>query len=330
MITNDFPSEVRYEEVAPPIYRNHCTPVSTGISHRFLLPLSSKRSTDRYAKILIIVAILLALSCVLLAIFTALLFAKLERVRGDLSDYSNTIADRKICFLCAQLNVSQFDPDGKAALKLLDVTLDDNGNDVCCASDARQTKSLFELVYKKQPKTTCLKGTANPETPCDSSLPSPTTTGMSAAHLIAGLQSMGNDADTAHIRNWRTDDVTTYLEGLQLIKDRLVIKDTGLYLVYSQIYFSKNVAATALRSAVLLKHSVYRYNVIYPNSGNQALMDSHGTMIFDPVTAHSALTSFTAAALHLVVGDQIYVTVSNMSLVSGDEKASFLGVVKFE
>ncbi|XP_033760879.1 uncharacterized protein LOC117342751 [Pecten maximus] len=336
----EIPSESTYDEIGRTTYwesrrsPSASTNTSETCGSNISLPqLTSRKSINRQDKILTIVSIFLATSCVFLAIFVALLFTKLEKVRGELGDFANTTTNRKICVRCAQLNSSRLGPNGIADLESLDVALDDDGEEVCCAGNARQTNSLLEIVYINS-EPTCMKGLQNSsETRCNSSAASLITTGTSAAaHLLAGLQNnaLQYDTDTVPVRNWRSDDLTSHLEGVKLTNDRLVIKNTGLYMVYSQIYFSKYVALTALKSATLLYHLVYRYNTIYPNGGNQVLMQSVKTMIFDPKMTHSDLTSFTAAAIELVAGDQIYVKVSNISLMSGDEKASFLGVVKFE
>ncbi|XP_060084058.1 uncharacterized protein LOC132563316 [Ylistrum balloti] len=326
-------SEAACDEVAEPLYTNiqSLTRSTPKISNISLLPMQSKKITEWGDKILPVVAVLLAVSCIALAVCTVILFMKLERVRSEVKDFTNTTNDRRICVKCADLNVSRFGPDEKIALNSLVVTFDDNGEEVCCAKNSIQTKALMELVYVNS-KSSCVQGLNNTDAQCSGSLLSQPTAGLPSAHLLAGLQITGlhNDTNTAFVRNWRTNDVTSHLEGVRLTTDRLVIKDSGLYLVYSQIGFSGHVAASSLRSAILLYHSVYRYSAIYPNGGNQLLMQSVRTMILDPVKTHSDITSFMAAAIQLAVRDQIYIKVSNISLISGDEKASFLGVVKFE
>ncbi|XP_069104085.1 uncharacterized protein [Argopecten irradians] len=310
----------------PPTTSKH-TPVHNG-SKLTILPLTSKATSEYCDKVLGVISIALATSCVFLAILVSLLFIKVESVKDELGEFTNK-TDRKICLPCVQLNSSQLGSLEKAALESLDVALEDDGVKVCCASDSEQTKHLLELVYINS-NPSCQKNLHQTGTRCNNSAALTTTFGVSAAHLLAGLQSTNHQSDDVQVQNWHTDGMTSFIEGVNLTTDRLVIEDTGLYMVYSQIYFSKYVPVTALRSATLIYHLVYRFNTIYPNGGNQVLMKTVRTMTFDPRMTHSDLTSFTAAAIQLIAGDQIFVKVSNISLMSMNEKANFLGVVKLQ
>ncbi|XP_060082633.1 uncharacterized protein LOC132561933 [Ylistrum balloti] len=307
--------------------RTSILPCSAGCDFR---PLTAKKSSDRYSCILIIVAIILSLFCVVLSACVAVLFFNLEQVRAQLQKETNNLFDRKICLLCDELTLSPFDEENEATREL-DVKSDFNGDRVCCANDARQSKIMFDLLFKKKNKITCIEETNAAQTSCNRTLPNTGfLTGRSSAHLHIGIQNTGpnNGIGDEPVRNWRSDDPTSHMEGISLTKDRLVINTTGLYVVYSQIYFSKYISANAPKSSSVLYHYVYRYNVIYPNSGNQLLMKSVRTLNLDPVASHSDHTSYTSATLRLTVGDEIYVKVSNLSMVSRAEKASFLGVVQ--
>ncbi|XP_033760294.1 uncharacterized protein LOC117342302 isoform X2 [Pecten maximus] len=299
---------------------------STGCDFR---PLTAKKTSDRYSCILIVVAICLALFCVILGACVAVLFTKMEQVRTELYRVTGDLNDRKVCLLCDDLTMSPFE-DENAATKELEVTSDDNGDQVCCANNARQSKVMFDLLFKKKNKIACIEEANAVQTSCNWTLPGPVLSGRSSAHLHIGVQNTGlrNDYGDEPVRNWQSDDPTAHIEGMNLMKDRLVINTTGLYVVYSQMYFSAYVPPATPKSSSVLYHYVYRYNVIYPNSGNQLLMKSVRTFNIDPVTSHSDHTSYTSATLRLRVGDEIYVKVSNLSLVSRAEKASFLGVVQ--
>ncbi|OWF45233.1 uncharacterized protein LOC110457301 [Mizuhopecten yessoensis] len=290
-------------------------------------PLTSKKSADRYSCVLIIIAIFLACFCVALGTCVAILFSNLEHVRAQLQRASGDSVDRKVCLLCDELTMSPFE-DENAATQKLEVTSDDNGDRVCCANDARQSKVMFDLLFKKKNKITCIEEVNAAQTACNRTLPGPVLTGRVSAHLHIGVQTPRNDHGDQPVRNWQSNYPTSHIEGINLTNDRLIINTTGLYVVYSQIYFSKYVPPTTPKSSSVLYHYVYRYNVIYPNTGNQLLMESVRTLKLVPVTSHSDHTSYTSATLRLKVGDEIYVKVSNISMVSRAEEASFLGVVQ--
>ncbi|XP_069105277.1 uncharacterized protein [Argopecten irradians] len=300
------------------------------ISSSSFRPLTAKKSNDRYSCVLIIVAIFLAVFCVALAICVAILFLNLEQLRTELWQTKVDSKDQKVCLFCDELTMSPFE-DENAFKRELEVTSDESGAMVCCACNARESKVMFDLLFKKKNKIACIEEANAAQTSCNkTTLPGTGLMGRSSAHLHIGVQNTGlrNDHENEPIRNWRSDDPTAHIEGMNLSNDRLIVNTTGLYVVYSQVYFSTYIPPTTPTSSSVLYHYVYRYNVIYPNSGNQLLMKSVRTLNLDPVTSHSDHTSYTSATVRLTVGDEIYVKVSNLSLVSRSEKASFLGMVQ--
>ena len=114
------------------------------------------------------------------------------------------------------------------------------------------------------------------------------------------------------------------------MNDRIRVNTPGLYFIYSQVYFVsyQNGAQNNVTSSHALYHFVYRFNVIYPNGGEELILKSVRTKCWSRAKDFDDHTSYTAAAIHLNANDEIYVKVSNVSYVSRDSKATFLGLFK--
>lgn len=132
----------------------------------------------------------------------------------------------------------------------------------------------------------------------------------------------------AAVRNWLTVDPVAHIRGVQLRNDRVRVNNSGLYYLYSQVYFLSLYFGGNSPGATTLYHYVYRYNVIYPNGGEELLLKSVRTQCWDRNKEYDDYTSFTGGVFRLNVGDEIYVKVSNISQVSQDPKATFFGMFK--
>lgn len=132
----------------------------------------------------------------------------------------------------------------------------------------------------------------------------------------------------AAVRNWLTVDPVAHIRGVQLRNDRIRVNNSGLYYLYSQVYFLSLYFGGNSPGATTLYHYVYRYNVIYPNGGEELLLKSVRTQCWERNKEYDDYTSFTGGVFRLNVGDEIYVKVSNISQVSQDPKATFFGMFK--
>lgn len=123
-------------------------------------------------------------------------------------------------------------------------------------------------------------------------------------------------------------DPVAHIRGVQLRNDRVRVNNSGLYYLYSQVYFLSLYFGGNSPGATTLYHYVYRYNVIYPNGGEELLLKSVRTQCWERNKEYDDYTSFTGGVFRLNVGDEIYVKVSNISQVSQDPKATFFGMFK--
>lgn len=281
------------------------------------------KSCSTYRTILVTV-VLSVVFCIGLSICVVVLFTLVGNLQHNLQQLQNSKeVGQKLCQPCSELKTGPFDDDNPMIGKL------DRDGDNCCATTARQTQIMMTLMFQRQKTVSDNLGSGNFSQSKDSG-DDTSTSGVVSAHLLVGLQDLNRKRNAqAPIRNWYKDDPVSHLEGINLHNDKLLISQDGLYLVYSQISFSISDRNYPVGAKVpFLYHYVYRFNPIYPNGGNQLLMKSVNSQRIEPTVGFGDLTSYTSAALRLKKGDQLYVKVSNSSLVSRDQKASFFGLVK--
>ncbi len=114
---------------------------------------------------------------------------------------------------------------------------------------------------------------------------------------------------------------------------RLIIPTTGLYYMYSQLYFvdwSASPAEDAQEVTPKLKwpfyHALYRYNVIYPNSGEELMMAATQSRVQSAPYLPGEYTSYVAGALLLRAGDEVYVKCTNPHLLSHVPELNYFGL----
>ncbi|CAG2233190.1 CD253 [Mytilus edulis] len=127
------------------------------------------------------------------------------------------------------------------------------------------------------------------------------------------------------VGNWVSQGPTSHTNDILVDDSRIFINTSGLYFVYSQIFFSDLYKALSNKSHTFY-HYVYRFNHIYPNDGQELLLKSVRTECWAKSKFFGDYTSYTAGVFRLNVGDQIFVKVSQIRLMSRDRQASFFGV----
>ena len=140
-------------------------------------------------------------------------------------------------------------------------------------------------------------------------------TGTNGAHKITSWIS---DGDVTHRRH------VTYNNGC------LVIPTDGLYYVYTQVHFVEYQLFSERHGgdSQRVSHFLFRFNPFYPSVGEERLLQSSESKSWArDVFEH---TSYLGATFHLRAGDEIYVAVSDPTLLHGDFKSSYFGVVQIK
>ncbi|XP_060069180.1 tumor necrosis factor ligand superfamily member 6-like [Ylistrum balloti] len=281
-------------------------------------------------RVLLIASAAVVVLLVLLTSLVIILFVQVtnlkENLNSEISAHANDFGE--VCLPCGELQMGPFEED-TPELSFLEKVRSADG-DICCARSPNQTKILFELLYQKKKMQEHRHDMLKSENVVDSA---PKINTVSAHLLVRGEQPAVTDKSSGRypIRNWSQDHVIANITGLSFQNDRLRINTSGLYFIYSQVYFDRmcDQVLQETGTSYPIYHYVYRFNVIYPNGGEQLLMKSVRTPCWtQQKSIHGDYTSYTAAAIRMAAGDEIYVMVSNISMVSPVPEASFLGVFK--
>ncbi|KAK3094465.1 hypothetical protein FSP39_002072 [Pinctada imbricata] len=279
---------------------------------------------------------------IFLVTLIAFLWVNLDDVKSRLSDEISARQNEanRFCLPCADLKLGPFPEDN---VKLASLTRRVNhGIEECCSTNPEQTSLIFDLVFEKRKKIQCTneliqqhQGATHGCNVTGSGAHTPSSDHAKhvvSAHLLAGAQQKQghNEPGPAAVRNWSVIDPIAHVNGLTVMNDRIKVNTSGLYFVYSQVYFVSypHSQTNSSSSSHALYHFVYRFNVIYANGGEELLLKGVRTKCWSRIKDFDDYTSYTGAVLHLNANDEIYVKVSNVSSISVDSKATFLGLFK--
>lgn len=299
------------------------SPDSTSSDKSYLSTGSYSSPSTLYRTVtLLLLVVCIALSAAVISLF--LLISDLRNKLDDEIEGHGGVSGR-LCVPCADLKFGPFPEDNEHLTKLSKKMV--NGVEVCCGSSPNQTSAILGLVVEKKKNVSCAKAMIQGQERLQAeNNSSQKSHGQVAAHLLIGPQTPVSGQ--AAVRNWLTVDPVAHIRGVQLRNDRVRVNNSGLYYLYSQVYFLSLYFGGNSPGATTLYHYVYRYNVIYPNGGEELLLKSVRTQCWERNKDYDDYTSFTGGVFRLNVGDEIYVKVSNISQVSQDPKATFFGMFK--
>lgn len=134
------------------------------------------------------------------------------------------------------------------------------------------------------------------------------------------------------LSNW-TDDVGLAFRTRDMVYryGRLVVPTDGMYYVYSQVSFLERFDDDRVRRrsrSKSLSHYLYRYNVIYPRGGEEMLTQNSITKCCTESKSFGEYSSYLGAVFQLRANDEIYVKVSNLSILSKDPKLNYFGLFR--
>lgn len=141
---------------------------------------------------------------------------------------------------------------------------------------------------------------------------------LTALFLLFGLP--GNPVQQDLPLEWEPISGHAFTNGIQYRNQGLVINETGLYFVYSNVLFRGSVC-----SSQVLTHIVYKKNPTLP--GSHVLMEDKG---INYCTSQKtwARKSYLGALFKLRKMDSLHVNVSKIALVNFEESKTFFGLFK--
>uniref|UniRef100_A0A8C5UDS9 Tumor necrosis factor ligand superfamily member 6 n=1 Tax=Malurus cyaneus samueli TaxID=2593467 RepID=A0A8C5UDS9_9PASS len=135
-----------------------------------------------------------------------------------------------------------------------------------------------------------------------------------------GAHLTGNPAQRDLPLEWEPISGHAYTSGIQYHDRGLVINDTGLYFVYSNILFRGSAC-----DSQLLSHVVYKRNPASP--GSLVLMEDKA-INYCTGQRMWARNSYLGALFKLRKRDSLHVNVSKITLVNFEESKTFFGLFK--
>ncbi|XP_060073892.1 tumor necrosis factor ligand superfamily member 10-like [Ylistrum balloti] len=201
----------------------------------------------------------------------------------------------------------------------------------CCVETPKELLAMLELFVEKRIREEVAKGNINlPRTEGQSDMEQ-----TPAAHLMGSVSRLDKSTVPAtqfQISSWIHDaDLAFTTNNVMYRSGRLVVPSTGLYYVYSQVSFLELFDDGNSRdqgSPNSLSHYIYRYNIIYPHGGEEKLIQNSITKCIGQNKQFGEYTSYLGALFHLRTSDEIYVKVSNLTLIVREPKLNYFGVFK--
>ena len=233
---------------------------------------------------------------------------------------------------CNELSLGPLEEENEN-LNLLSREIDD-GVEICCAKGWNQTSILIDVLFKRREKLNHANDIIQSESNCkcntsDSNDVTNDNSPRTAGHLLMGVQPDKTGSSPYTVRNWIRTGATAHASGIQVKDSQIIIDASGLYLVYSQIYFNSVYKGQPLQNtSQVLYHYVYRWNIIYPNGGHELLLKSVRTQCWAENRVYGDYTSYTAGVFKLNAGDNLYVQSSNLEILSREQHATFIGITQ--
>ena len=304
---------------------------STSTESSLLSRTSEQRSGNHRVCFIICIQIFTFLVFVsLINVLFVMLFDLQYKLESETSERRKE--SNKLCMPCNELYLGPLEEDNEN-LNLLSREIDD-GVEVCCAKGWNQTSILIEVFFKRREKLNHANDIIQSESNCkcntsDSNDVTNDNSPRTAGHLLMGVQPDKTGSSPYTVRNWIRTGATTHASGIQVKDSQIIIDASGLYLVYSQIYFNSVYKGQPLQNtSQVLYHYVYRWNIIYPNGGHELLLKSVRTQCWAENRVYGDYTSYTAGVFKLNAGDNLYVQSSNLEILSREQHATFIGITQ--
>uniref|UniRef100_A0A0B6ZXX3 THD domain-containing protein n=1 Tax=Arion vulgaris TaxID=1028688 RepID=A0A0B6ZXX3_9EUPU len=206
----------------------------------------------------------------------------------------------------------------------------------CCVDQPLQLLELLKMHVERRIRQEVAKGTI-------SQWPRASKEGSSsdvkpAAHLMMASQDL--EGVTYHhgrqytIGNWIHNDDLAFTIQASYRHGRIVIPKDGFYFVYSQISFmevfdmqsNEGYGSRGSSDFPSLSHYLFRYNIQYHNGGEEKLAQNSITKCWGQSKSYGEYTSYLGAVFYLRTADEIFIKVSNISMVAADPKLSYFGL----
>nr|XP_033801274.1 tumor necrosis factor ligand superfamily member 10-like [Geotrypetes seraphini] len=125
------------------------------------------------------------------------------------------------------------------------------------------------------------------------------------------------------IQRWEGNNIWSYLKNITYADGRLRVAQDGKYYIYSQIYFRYPNAEDRSATSHQLVQCVHKKTAYLQPI---LLLKGVGTKCWAPNAQYGLQSVYQGGIFELRSGDEIFVSVSSLSMVHTDEVASYFGI----
>lgn len=320
-------------------YPHHSGPVYGADSH-----LKLQRKVARLTSYLYGLAIVVVVGGVILIAIIATLYAKLYYDLGHHThqpkvgeQVSKILDGGELCVPCSEVRLGPSQDEDN----MLNVfsKRDSKDGQKCCVEKPAELLRLLELYIEKRYRQEMAKGNIKMRQTASNS--DGTSEQKPAAHLMG--YNMRQDVNQAPGRQfpigmWIHEEDLAFINHVTYRHGRIVVPDDGIYYVYSQVAFLEVITGSSSSNgggsstygtdSPSLSHYLYRYNIIYPNGGEEKLVQNSITKCWGSNRSFGEYTSYLGAVFHLRQGDEVFVKVSNLTMLARNPKSNYFGLFK--
>ncbi|NWI62771.1 TNF10 factor, partial [Todus mexicanus] len=165
----------------------------------------------------------------------------------------------------------------------------------------------------------------------------PKTAGKPSAHLTLRPHSLAQDGDSKRFGNlsqscrhaiarWEDSTIHSHLQNITYRDGRLRVNQAGKYYVYSQIYFRYPSAGARASVPQLVQCINWKTSYSQPI----LLLKGVGTKCWAPEANYGLHALYQGGLFELKAGDELFVSVSSLSIDYNDAAASYFGAFRLD
>lgn len=296
-----------------------------------------KQELRKIQRYFIGVIVLVSIAFLILIIIFSVLYANLKYDVDNHShppkvgeQMSNILEKEELCIPCDEVRLGPSFEEDRALDYFVRKPKTENVAEQCCVETPSQLLRMLRMFVQRKYREEIAEGNIKiASSDKDGGEQTP------AAHLMGSVRRPDHPTMPGRqfpISQWISDEDLAFTNRVQYRHGRIVIRDSGLYYVYSQISFlevfdvaSKHNDDSGSQS---LSHYLYRYNIIYPKGGEESMIQNSITKCWDNNKAFGEYTSYLGAVFYLRQGDELFVKVSNLTLMVREPKLNYFGLFK--
>ncbi|GFO48800.1 tumor necrosis factor ligand superfamily member 11 [Plakobranchus ocellatus] len=280
----------------------------------------------------------------ILIVLSAVFFTKLHydvahhTHKPKLGTQMAAILQEGLCVPCEEFRLGP-SPEEEMLLNLYrDESSGGGSSSRCCVNKPGELLELLKLYIERRFRLELAKGTVNAHWPTVSEgevLAGP----RPAAHFMMPRQ------DKSQVKNIRgrqyqivqwlfNGDMAFTTGGAYHQHGRIVVPLDGYYFVYSQISFLEEIDPRSVYDPMYSNTSpslsvyLYRYNMLYTKGGEEKLAQNSITKCWGQNKNIGEYTNSLGAVFFLRQKDEVFIKVSNLSMVVDEPKSTYFGLFK--